>query len=107
MPTAKREIKRRRNPVSEVRRMNVRGISMETLSAKLPDGTWIAVELRPDSYATAATKAGAEAAVRRRIRAMNPTANEVDEDAIDRAIIRRRKHEKSHPIDRLVKKFLS
>lgn len=113
--------KRRRNPVAQcqpesypfphlepnfpVQRVIAGETLMETLAAKLPDGKWIAVELRPGAFATGSTKAAAEAAIRRKLKAQNPEGS-LDEDAIDREVIRKRRGEKSHPISRLAQKFL-
>ena len=80
--------------------------STKTLTSKLPDGRWIAVELRPGSFATGSTKAAAEAAIRRKMKAQENAA--VDEDAIDREIIRKRKkNQRLYPLERLERKFLS
>jgi hypothetical protein len=74
------------------------GRTMDTLSTKLPSGKWIAVELRPGSYATGQTKAAAEAAIRRKIKARNPAP--IDEDAMDREIIRKgKKNQKLYPFE--------
>jgi len=74
------------------------------VSAKLPNGRWIAVELRPGSYATGKTKAAAEAAIRRKTKSAE-VAGKLDEDAIDRAIIRKRKREKLIPFETLEADF--
>ena len=79
---------------------------METLIAQLPNGRWIAVALVPGTYATGLTQAAAEAAVRRKLKARaNPAP--VDEDAIDREIIRkRRKTARFSSFDTLKREFL-
>jgi len=73
------------------------------VTAKLPNGRWVAVKLRPGCYATGKTKAAAEAAIRRKTKVAETA---VDEDAIDRAIIRRRKREKLIPFEKLEADFL-
>jgi hypothetical protein len=72
------------------------------LSVQLPDGTWIAVELRPGQYATGQTKA--EAMKRFRRSASNPEAA-LSEDEMDLAAIELHRHEPTVPLDRLLKKY--
>jgi hypothetical protein len=81
-----------------------RGKMSRTVSAQLPDGKWIAVELRPGCYATAPTQAAAEAAIRRKL---DGQLRAIDEDAIDREVIRRRRrNERLLPFEELKRKHL-
>ena len=72
------------------------------LSGRLPNGTWVAVELPPGQYATGKTKAQAEAGIRRK--AANPRAA-MDEDAMDLAAIELHRHEPTTPLETLLKKY--
>jgi hypothetical protein len=67
----------------------------------LDDGSWIAVEMRPDNSGFGRTKAEAEESVRRRIG--NPASE--DEDTLDLAAIELHRREKMVPLERLVKKY--
>jgi hypothetical protein len=88
-----------------VNRSGRNGLPADMVTAKLPNGTWVAVEVRPGCYATGKTKAAAEAAIRRKTKFAEVVAK-VDEDAIDRAIIRKRKREKLIPFEKLEADFL-
>jgi hypothetical protein len=71
------------------------------LSIQLPDGTWVAVELRPGQYATGKTQAQAEAAIRRQVE--NPAAT--DDDAADLAAIELHRHERMIPFEQIQRKY--
>jgi hypothetical protein len=75
--------------------------TVNTLCVQLDDGSWIAVELRPDNSGVGRTKAEAEESVRRRTG--SPASD--TEDALDLAAIERHRHENMIPLERLVTKY--
>lgn len=72
------------------------------ISAQLPDGAWVAVQLLPGQYVTGKSRAEAEARIRRK--AAKPRAA-MTEDEMDIAAIELHRHEPTMPLENLVKKY--